>query len=344
MTGNLRTVCFLLSPEKKTKRREREIRETAENLQQYGMEVKARVFASASPEGKEGVSSYGFRQEERPGASGNCADILYLADSTAGYRKLTEAGCPAAGYLHDGNAGEQFPGAEYLLEQPEEVDADSYVKIWQRLTGRPWTIAVTERLIIREETPEDLDGRYLLYDEEAEKFLEPPSVDRKKEREILRAYIEKVYGFYGFGMWGIFDRTSGEMIGRIGFEPYLGEGEAVDFGYLIRKDRRGEGLAKEAGSAVLRFAAESLGLEKVCIHTAENNAASIHLALQLGFHEEREKTGPGRESGENDAAGSSIPGQKDSGRAVRTGGTVDADQKTGIRYFTKDLVPCENEI
>ena len=369
MYGNLKTVCFLLSPEWQTKRREREIRETTENLQRYGMEGKVRIFspkiaeekfetdidmslsnssigaeAPAATFGKTAFADFAsarykngilqFCREERPNISRDSEEVLYLADSTEGYRRLVEAGCPVAGYLHDGNQGEQFPKAQYLLEQPEEVDGDSYVKIWQRLTGRPWTIAVTKRLVIREETLKDLDGRYLLYDEEAQKFLEPPSADREKEREILRAYIEKIYGFYGFGMWGIFDRTSGEMIGRIGFEPYLEAGEAVDFGYLVRKDRRGEGLAEEAGNAVLRFAADSLGLEKVCIHTAEDNAASIHLALQLGFHEEREKMG----------MESCVFGQKNPERTAQTGGTVDADQKTGIRYFIKDLKPCESEI
>ena len=211
MYGNLRTVCFLLSPERQTKRREREVRETEENLRRYGIEEKVCVFSSEMEE--EDVLQ--FRREEKADTSMDSIEVLYLADSAEGYRRLVEAGFPVAGYLHDGNTGEEFSGAKYLLEQPEEVDGDSYVKIWQRLTGRPWTIAVTERLVIREETTKDLDGRYLLYDEEAEKFLEPPSADREKEREILRVYMEKIYGFYGFGMWGIFDRTSGEMIGTL---------------------------------------------------------------------------------------------------------------------------------
>ena len=343
MAGNLRTVCFLLSPERRTRRREREVKETAENLRQYGMEAKVCTFSSGGHEEDGGGPSGNLHPGERESRFENVTETLYLADSAEGYRELRVAGCPAAGYLHDGNEGETFPGADYLLEQPEEVDADSYVKIWQRLTGRPWTIAVTERLVIREETPEDLDGRYLLYDETARRFLEPPSDDREKERDILCAYIRKVYGFCGFGMWGIFDRTSGEMIGRIGFEPYQGAGSAVDFGYLIRKDRRGEGLAKEAGTAVLRFAAESLGLEKVCIHTAEDNTASIHLALQLGFHEEREQEEQIRESGNKNAAESRALKRTECGSAVRTGGTVDAGQKTGIRYFVKDLQTSTGE-
>ncbi len=308
MAGNLRTVCFFLSPERRTRRREREVKETAENLRLDGMETEVCTFPSGGHEEDGGGPSGNLHQGEREHGFENVTETLYLADSAEGYRELRAAGCPAAVYLHDGNKGEAFPGADYLLEQPEEVDTDSYVKIWQRLTGRPWIIAVTERLVIREETPEDLDGRYLLYDETARRFLEPPSDDREKERDILCAYIRKVYGFCGFGMWGIFDRTSGEMIGRIGFEPYQGAGSAVDFGYLIRKDRRGEGLA-----------------------------------LQLGFHEEREQGEQIRESGNKNAAESRALKRTECGSAVRTGGTVDAGQKTGIRYFVKDLQTSTGE-
>ena len=52
MCGNLKTVCFLLSPEWQTKRREREIRETTENLQRYGMEGKVRIFSPKIAEEK----------------------------------------------------------------------------------------------------------------------------------------------------------------------------------------------------------------------------------------------------------------------------------------------------
>jgi len=280
-TLELKTICFLPGEAERSENRDREIREAAKGLRMDGLEVTI--------------------TEERPEKPD--PETLYLTDSAETYRKLSAEGFSAAGYLHAGNRGESFEGADYLLEQPEEVDADSYVKIWQRLSGLPWTIALTERLWIREMVPEDLEELYRLYeDEEARRFLEPLSEDRERELAILKAYIQKVYGFCGYGMWAVCDRRSGELIGKIGFEPYQGAGEAVDFGYIIRRDVRGRGLAAEAAEAVLGFASESLGLEKICIHTSADNVASIALAEKLGFAAE-----------------------------------VDADQKTGIRYFTKDL-------
>lgn len=220
---------------------------------------------------------------DEPGESG---PILYVTDSMQLYQKLVETGRRAAGYLHDGNRREQFGDVPYLLEEPQYVERDSYVKIWQRLSGIPWTIAETERLQIREMVPEDTDALYLLYaDAEAGRFLPPLPADRKQEREILRAYAEKIYGLYGYGMWAVCLRNTGEVIGRIGFEPYQGGNRAVEMGYLIRADYRGQGLAKEAGEAVLHFADAYLGFPAIAVRTDSGNAPSAALALALGFRE-----------------------------------------------------------
>ena len=151
-TLELKTICFLPGKAERSENRDREIREAAAGLRMDGLEV---TITGERP--------------EKPDP-----ETLYLTDSAGTYRKLSAEGFCTAGYLHAGNRGESFEGADYLLEQPEEVDTDSYVKIWQRLSGLPWTIAVTRRLRIREMVPEDLEGLYRLYeDEEARRFLEP---------------------------------------------------------------------------------------------------------------------------------------------------------------------------
>ena len=56
---------------------------------------------------------------------------------------------------------------------------------------------------MREFTVDDLDGIYALYDGQARQYLEPPSADRAREREVLEAYIDRIYGLYGFGHWAV---------------------------------------------------------------------------------------------------------------------------------------------
>ena len=108
-----------------------------------------------------------------------------------------------AGYSHAGNRSEQFRGVSYIIQEPDLVDFDSYEKIYERGAGLPWTILKTRRCLVREFTVDDLEGIYSLYDDRARMFLEPPSEDRAHEREILEAYIERIYGLYGFGHWAV---------------------------------------------------------------------------------------------------------------------------------------------
>ena len=130
-------------------------------------------------------------------------NTLILCDSGERIRTLQKMGFCAAGYSHSGNRSEQFRGVSYIIQEPDLVDFDSYEKIYERGAGLPWTILKTRRCLVREFTVDDLEGIYSLYDDRARMFLEPPSEDRAHEREILKAYIERIYGLYGFGHWAV---------------------------------------------------------------------------------------------------------------------------------------------
>jgi [ribosomal protein S5]-alanine N-acetyltransferase len=222
--------------------------------------------------------------QEACGSAEERAYTLFVTDAGWIYRELNRSGCPAAGYLHAGNTGESFRGAPYVIEEPEEIDRDSYEKIWQRASGRPWIIAETKRLFIREMIPEDLESLYLLYeDAQTRCFLEPLSENREKEKALLEAYIKKVYPFYGYGLWAVCRRTDGAMIGRVGLSPCQKGGDAVELGYLIRHDLRKKGFAAEAGAAVLNFARWELMLREVDLYTDPENEASRRTAKALGF-------------------------------------------------------------
>lgn len=130
-------------------------------------------------------------------------NTLILCDSGERIRTLQKMGFCTAGYSHAGNRSEQFRGVSYVIQEPDLVDFDSYEKIYERGAGLPWTILKTRRCLVREFTVDDLEGIYSLYDDRARMFLEPPSEDRAHEREILKAYIERIYGLYGFGHWAV---------------------------------------------------------------------------------------------------------------------------------------------
>jgi RimJ/RimL family protein N-acetyltransferase len=167
------------------------------------------------------------------------------------------------------------------------VDRDSLVKIWQRQRDLPWTILETDRCIVREFVPEDLDAIYDLYDSEAKHFLEAPCSDRNKEREILRSYIRRVYRLGGYGDWAVISKETGELIGRMGYSfPSSSSPDSiseVSFGYLLRADWRGRGIAREVGADILAYGFTMLGFAAIGADADVSNAASDKILHYFGF-------------------------------------------------------------
>lgn len=210
--------------------------------------------------------------------------LLILCDDPAAAAWLSSAGWPVAGWLHHGNEGVVFSGVPFVLSEISELEPDTYEKVFERLHGLPWTILTTAHCIVREMTTEDLPALYRLYDDpQARRFLESPAADHAEEKERMETYIQKVYGLYGYGYWAVTEKDTGELIGRVGFEPYRAGRSEVAFGYLIRADHRRQGLAMEVCSAVLAFARENLDFPGIGARTRQDNLASRALLRKLGF-------------------------------------------------------------
>jgi len=210
---------------------------------------------------------------------------LYIADAGGLCSRIRQAGGAVCGYLHEENAQDRFEGTAYLLARPDQLDLDAFRKIYQRLRGLPWTIAVTPRCIIREMKTDDLDAICRLYeDEDARRFLTPPGPDREEQVQLLAAYIEKVYGLYGYGYWIVEDRADRRVIGRMGFGLPGQDSACPDFGYLIDRQYRRKGYAYEAALAALSYMKENLDISEIEAHTDPKNTASAALLQKLGFH------------------------------------------------------------
>ena len=221
---------------------------------------------------------------------------LFLAGDTALCKALKERGFAAAAWSHPGNREDRFPGASYVLEEPAWVDDDSLNKIYQRLTGNPWKILETERTLVREFVPEDLEDIYGLYDQEARRYLEMPGPDTERERQILKDYIGRIYGLFGFGHWAVLSKESGHLIGRMGFSlPTAREKEILGadamLGYLTAKEARGQGLTLEVTRALLDYGKNFLLFERVGAEADADNTASVCLLEKLGFERALEEDG-----------------------------------------------------
>ena len=165
----------------------------------------------------------------------------------------------------------------------------------------------TERLIIREMCPDDVDDIYSIYEGNDLRYMEGLYEDRQQEKEYIADYQKYIYNFYDFGIWLFEEKSTGEIIGRGGVEykkyenvvntsaPEKDDGEVsendsvcepeevIELGYIIRRDKQRQGFAYEGLKAILDFVPEHFGIKQVTVRVRRENVASVKLAEKLGF-------------------------------------------------------------
>ena len=214
-------------------------------------------------------------------------DFLFIiTDSQDALSAALDRGVACAALNTACNDSEDLYRARYCLEDIGFISYERIRRIWQRHHTIPWTIAVTPRLEIREQTEEDLDSLYDIYDDdEAARFVEPLYMDRDKEAAYLRDYISCQYGFHEYGLWAVTLKETGELIGRAGF--FIREGYDIpELGYIIGRRHRRMGYAKEALVAITGYGLDELGFDRYMAFTDSRNTASVRLLESLGFFRE----------------------------------------------------------
>jgi RimJ/RimL family protein N-acetyltransferase len=82
--------------------------------------------------------------------------------------------------------------------------------------------------------------------------------------------------------WAIALRETHELAGVIGLAPHR-DGESAELGYYIARSRWGQGLATEAGQAIVRLATEDFGYARLTSGYHADNPASGRVLEKLGF-------------------------------------------------------------
>jgi RimJ/RimL family protein N-acetyltransferase len=211
--------------------------------------------------------------------------VLWITDFEDTADCLLKCGCGVLIYLHEGNRDAFFDGARYAFENPQELSPEYLERVYRRYAGVPWDILDTERCLIRETKESDIDAFYEIYKEPSiTRYMENLYEDRDEEREYIRTYIDKVYGFYEFGVWTVIEKESGKIIGRAGISCREGF-EEPELGFVIGVPWQRQGYACEVCSAILGYAKEELGFDRVQAFVEPENTASISLCEKLGFTE-----------------------------------------------------------
>ncbi len=198
---------------------------------------------------------------------------------TDNYALLEEAQrvLPCVAYTREGCLDEVPISCRYVIEGAESLSWKELQEIYLRIRGIPLTIAETERLILRELSENDIERLYdISMEEQVRRYVDDIPADREGAYAHIRAYINHVYPFYGYGYWGIFLKESGELIGRCGLKE--GTAEDAQLGYLLDPAYTGFGYGQEAVQAVIRYSFEELQLTCVSAIIREDNTRSAAVA------------------------------------------------------------------
>lgn len=230
---------------------------------------------------KTDVAAYGVGELQNITIETN--NSLYITDNAAAQKYLQSKGAPVIVYLHESNRDEQFSRAEYAIEQISEVEYKSLELAYLRLTGQPWDILTTDRCIVRETTVEDADSFYDIYKEPSiTYYMEGLYEDKAAETAYIQDYIKNIYGFYGYGMWSVLEKDSGQVIGRAGISWREGF-DIPELGFVIAVPYQHQGYAYEVCRAILDYAVTELGFTSIQAFVMGENETSKSLCKRLGF-------------------------------------------------------------
>ena len=149
-------------------------------------------------------------------------------------------------------------------------------------------ILETSRLILREYTPNDFEAIFeILSDAETMRHY-PKPYDEEMTRLWIERNIER-YKKYGFGLWAVILKETGEFIGDCGITIQNIDGEFLpEIGYHIHKKYWRQGFGSEAASAVRDWAFENTEYNCLYSYMKYTNVASYSTASSIGMKKVKE--------------------------------------------------------
>ncbi len=142
----------------------------------------------------------------------------------------------------------------------------------------------TDRLEVRNFTPEDWRGlQKIIIDREASEYAVYDYQLPTSEAGVMEIAADFSGGDSFLAVW---EPSISSLIGYIALNR-LSEKE-FDMGYCLKTEYQGRGYATEACTAVINYAFNSLGAEKLTSGTANANQPSCRLLGRLGFKKTEE--------------------------------------------------------
>ncbi len=228
-----------------------------------------------------------YKKEEYAFNNGNFGykNYIFIINKESNKQGLKNLNISIIAYYDSRLNSDYMMGVDMVLEGLNDIDYTFIENVYKRHYKIPITIAETNRLIIREITIDDLDQLYQIYsNDEITEYMEGLYENRAEEEEFTKAYIENMYGFYGYGLWVLIEKETGKLIGRAGLSNReINDEISVEIGYVIGKEYQRRGYAYEACKKIIEYAKDWLEIPGLNCFIQKGNEASVKLAQKLGF-------------------------------------------------------------
>ncbi len=213
------------------------------------------------------------------------SEALVIEDSKNGCLAAKAANIACIGYINPNSGNQDLYCAAVAIESFKSINTTYLNEVCLRSNGEPVTIATTNRLIIKELAVSDTDSLLQLYkDKDVVNYIDSMDDDDEVEAEKIDAYFKTIYPFYGYGLWGVFQKGTNELIGRCGIQNQMIDGkQEIELSYMIGKQYWCNGYALEACQHILRIANSRFDINRIVAAIDTRNASSIHLAIKLGM-------------------------------------------------------------
>lgn len=140
----------------------------------------------------------------------------------------------------------------------------------------------TKRLLLREMTAQDFDALCRVLTDPDIMQHYPSVFNETGVQNWINKNMER-YRIFGFGLWAVCLKDTGEVIGDCGLTMQLIDGQIKpEIGYHIRRDHQRQGYAKEAALAVRDWAFTNTPFQVVYSYMKHTNEPSAKTALAYG--------------------------------------------------------------
>ena len=145
-------------------------------------------------------------------------------------------------------------------------------------------ILSTERLYLREMEPSDFEALCAMLQDKEVMYAYEHAFSDEEAWDWLNRQISR-YQSDGFGLWGMIQKTTGQLIGQCGltWQDFNGK-QVLEVGYLLRKDCWHQGCATEAAIACKEYAFHVLHAGEVYSIIRDTNTASQNVARRNGMN------------------------------------------------------------